>query len=276
MKSKEQIFKLTHFLCLPIATVLSIPQLEQRLQQFRNDPTTSKIPPGAYRPLQTLHIPIRPLSLPAADRIEAASHHLQNLDIDSLLRRKSDRTPGHTTGVRQMQQRGSAHTFSTDSRLPPLTITLSGIRSTHMAGRGSMLDGGSLHNRLHASYTDPTSRVGAFRDEIKRSFDVAGFQIPRYRRFRPSDTHLITILSTKHAWSRPKINVPDHAKPGKFRRAPPPMFETKEITEKFENFVLVENVRLEKLSLCELGLWKELEKPGTEAQLSEVCSVPLL
>ncbi len=78
-----------------------------------------------------------------------------------------------------------------------------------------------------------------------------------------------------HAESRPKFDVPDHTQPGKFRRALPPMFETKEITKKFENFVLAENVRLERLSLCELGLWRELEKRGTEAQLSEVCSVPL-
>lgn len=275
VKRTNQIFNLTHFLCLPIATPHSRPQLEQNLQQFRNDPTTSKIPSGAYRPLQTLHIPMRPLSLPTVDRVAAACHHLRSLDIDSLLRRESDPIPGNTKGGRQMQQGSSAHAFSSDSRSLPLTITLSGVRSIHLAGRGKLPDQGTLNYQLQASYTDCTSRLAAFRDEIQRSFDVAGFQISGFRRFRPSSQRLLTLLSTTHAWNRPKIAVPDHTQPGKVRQTPPPMFETKEITEKFENFVLAENIRLEKLSLCELGLHKRLEKFGAEAQLSEICSVPL-
>ena len=275
VKRKHEIFNMTHFLCLPIATPYSNPKLERRLQQFRNDPTTSKIPSGAYRPLQTLHLSIRPLSLPTADRVAAACHHLRSLDINSLLRRKSDPTPGNTNGVRQTQQGGSVHAFSADSGSPPLTITLSGIRSVRLVGRGKWPDRGTLNYHLHSSCTDSTSRLGAFWDEIQRSFDVAGFQIPGYRPFRPSDQDIITLVNTMHAESRRKIIVPDHTQPGKFQEVPPPMFETKEITEKFENFVFAEDIRLEKLSLCELGLQQRLEKFGAEAQLSEICSVPL-
>lgn len=85
--------------------MLSRAQLEQSLHQFRNDPSTSEILPGAYRPLQTLHMSIKTLSLKTGDRVDEACRHLQSLNIDGLLRRTPKENPGNTLGVRGGQQR---------------------------------------------------------------------------------------------------------------------------------------------------------------------------
>ena len=62
---------------------------------------------------------------------------------------------------------------------------------------------------------------------------------------------------------------------GRMKQTLPPMFETWGITQKFETFVLAEEIELERLSLCELGLTKDFLRFGEEARLREICSVPL-
>lgn len=210
VRDKHSVYGLTHVLCIPITTPQSRPQLQKTLHQFSKDPCTSRIPSGAYRPLQTLHIPIRTLSLQTQDRIEAACHHLRSLDIDGLLRRTSETTPGTTNNVREMHQElASVHQgnlalpSSTRSKSPSLTITLSGVCSKPLlAQEGLYPDRGSLNWRLKTSCADSTSRLRPFLDEIRRCFDVSGFQIPGARPRNPE--YLVILLSTMHAWSRSK------------------------------------------------------------------------
>lgn len=278
-RSKHQNFGLTHFLCFPITTQHSRPQLEKSLHHFRTDPSTSKIPPGAFRPLETLHISIRPLSLPTADRVQAACHHLRSLDVDGLLQRISTRASGNTQAVHEVQkglpsihQASSAQALSTESRLPPLAVSLSGVRIIPLRRTQTYPDRGTMNHSLHTLYSDSTSRLRPYIDEIRQSFDVTGFQIAGLRQ-HSSDR--IVIVDTMHASNRPKTFTRDPNQPSKFRRALPSLFETENITRKFESFVFAENMRLEKLSLCRLGVLKEIEKLGAEAQLQEVCSVSL-
>lgn len=276
VKSKEQVHRLTHFLCIPIMTTHSKPQLEQSLHQFRNDPSTSEISSDAYRPLQTLHIPIKALSLPTGGRERAACHLLRGIDIDGLLRRTTKGPPKAKRRVRKVQQeplsinpwsrRSRTPTSSTKPRPPSLAITLSGVHSK------STPEWGTLNRVLHTLCTDSTSRLGPFLDEIRQSFDDAGFDIARLTQTKSEH---VTLLKNVHAFKGPRQIIPDHAQAGKFRRAPARLFETKDITQKFENFVFAENIKLERLSLCRLGLGKKLARFGKETQLSEVCSVPL-
>lgn len=276
----KETYELSHFLCMPIATAESRPQLEKSLHQFRTDPSTSKVPSGAHRPLQTLHLPIRALSLHTPGQIEAACRHLRSLDIDSLLRHTSRTTPETTDDVRGTpQERAAVHhqssslPFSKNSRSPSLTVTLSGVFGEHLRARGPFPDRGSLNYRLYTKYADYTSRIVPFVNEIKCSFDAAGFHIPTYR--DQSYKSLVILLSTKHAWSRSKKLVEHHELPHRLRQTEPPLFETKEIIEKFENFVFAKDLKLEKLCLCEMGLVQMIKKIDTEAQLREVCSVDL-
>lgn len=271
VKEKSQVHKLTHFLCMPIATTLSRAQLEQTLHQFRNDPSTSEIPPGAYRPLQTLHLRVKTLSLKTGDRVDAACQHLRSLNPDGLLQRALKESLRCTRGVRGEQQitpsidQGSSkNDVLADSKSPSLTITLSGVRCTPLRGQGT------LNRRLQASCIDSTSRLMPFLDEIRKSFDGAGFRIASDRQ---TYNELVVLLSTMS--NRPNTIIRDAKQPDKFRQVYPPLFETQNIIEKFEDFVFAENIKLEKLSLCELGLHTALEKFGAETHLPEVCSVPL-
>lgn len=148
-----------------------------------------------------------------------------------------------------------------------MTITLSGLRGRPTASRGT------LDWRLQVCYTDCTFHLGPLLNEIRQSFDVAGFQVAGYRETGPD--HYVVLLSTMHALIRPREAIRDPRQPGKLREPGPPLFETKDIIQKFENFVFAEDIRLERLSLCELGLQRKIRRFGTEARLQEVCSVPL-
>ena len=199
--------------------------------------------------------------------------------MNSLLRCTSESASKRSCHERTVQQRPppvsprcDPRDSVTNPRSPSLTITLSGIRSKHLPRRRSLPDRGTLNSRLHFSYADPASRLEIFSHDIRGSFDAAGFRIPGYREYIEPEC---VFLSTAHASSRPKTTVRSHKDASKLQRAGPPLFETREITRKFENFVFAENIRLERLTLCALGLMKAIEKCGAEAQLSEVCSVPL-
>ena len=161
-------------------------------------------------------------------------------------------------------QGSSTHDLLAESKSPQLTITLSGVRCTSLQGQGT------LNGRLLASCTDPTSRLRPFLNEIRRSFDVADF---RTASLKKAYDELVVLIST--ASNAPKTIIRDTKHPDKFRRALQPLFETLDIIKNFEDFVFAENIRLEKLSLCELGLQTALEKFGAETRLPEVCSVPL-
>ena len=129
-----------------------------------------------------------------------------------------------------------------------------------------------MNRRLHALCTDSTSRLRPFLDEIRRSFDAAGFRIAPLRQTYEFEQRIV-LLSTMS--NRPNTIIRDTEQPDKFRRADSPLFETQDIIKKFEDFVFAENIKLEKLSLCELGLQTALEKFGAETRLQEVYSVPL-
>lgn len=268
---KTQDFTLTHFLCIPITTTHSRPQLEQALHQFKTDPSTSQIPSNAYRPLQTLHIPIRPLRLPG-DRVDAACQHLQSLNIADLLQRTPKGISSHASNEPEedeetppIHQGSVTHVDPTESRSPSLTITLSGVYSRPIP------DHGTLNWRLSTPYTDSTHRLVPLLNEIRLSFDAGGFSSG----MEPADYPESVILLSNMPNRPKKKSVPDLKKPGRLGRHGPPVFETKDIVQKFENFAFAENFRLEKLSLCKLGLHAEIERHGADAELQEVCSAPL-
>lgn len=85
---------LTHFLCLPLVTPSSKPQLEASIETFRNhvspnqpEQTTNvatRIHPKAIRPVGVLHCTLGVMSLDGPT-LQKAIDLLQNLDINSLL-----------------------------------------------------------------------------------------------------------------------------------------------------------------------------------------------
>lgn len=68
--------------------------------------------------------------------------------------------------------------------------------------------------------------------------------------------------------------VPSPSQPGKVETYSP-CIDPRELIRIFKHFVWAENVRLERLSICPLGVANQIRKEGPDAQLSESCSVPL-
>lgn len=53
--SRQQMYNLTHFLCIPLVTASSRPLLQSSLGLLRDNLAFASIPPGAFVPIGTLH-----------------------------------------------------------------------------------------------------------------------------------------------------------------------------------------------------------------------------
>ncbi|KAJ5054158.1 uncharacterized protein L3040_000440 [Drepanopeziza brunnea f. sp. 'multigermtubi'] len=90
MPPKPPSARLTHFLCIPLVTAASKPQLQSALSAFTskasspNDPL-ARIPEKAIRPLGTLHLTLGVMSLLTPERIEAALAVLRTLNLQEIL-----------------------------------------------------------------------------------------------------------------------------------------------------------------------------------------------
>lgn len=97
----------THFLCLPLLTSSSTPQLASALHYFKSTlpgfpPTPDAsatvearrieplIPDGALRPLGTLHLTLGVMSLPSGEKLTDALKLLQSLDLLAFLRQAEE------------------------------------------------------------------------------------------------------------------------------------------------------------------------------------------
>jgi activating signal cointegrator complex subunit 1 len=78
--------QLTHFLCLPLVTEPSRPQLQTGLEKLKHDLSTQDLVPiKAVRPVGTLHLTLGVMSLDSST-LEAAKLLLQDLNLHNLLR----------------------------------------------------------------------------------------------------------------------------------------------------------------------------------------------
>lgn len=96
---------LTHFLCLPLLTTTSIPQLQESLSRFKlavtrpnkvetrpgedveasGSTTDVVIPEKAFRPLGVLHLTLGVMSLRNEEKMNDAKDFLERLDLSQLL-----------------------------------------------------------------------------------------------------------------------------------------------------------------------------------------------
>merc|ERR1712137_1276523 len=78
--------QLTHFLCLPLVTDTSKPQLQKGLERFKEDlANDGPVPTKAVRPVGTLHLTLGVMSLSPL-KLEEVKQNLQDLDLHILLR----------------------------------------------------------------------------------------------------------------------------------------------------------------------------------------------
>lgn len=305
---------LTHFLCVPLVTEASRPQLEQSLHSFREQHTlqssTSDVTPAlreinheqinheqqaeeesvpyihpkALRPVGALHCTLGVMSL-SVERLAEAKSFLESLDILSLLRDVSNRQQKTTTP--------SESTFMESADVPPITIELKGLESMHPPQKTSI---------LYSTPSDPSERLYAFCLAVQKLFKEKGFLIDDQRELKLHATIVNTIYAkgkkrpparasaqasaltpTSHdagnATAGPDASeAPDSRSQGHGPHANAPLrMDARSLLEQYKDQVWARGVTLEKLAICEMGAKKVTDEKGKiiNEQYTEVASVAL-
>jgi activating signal cointegrator complex subunit 1 len=175
---------LTHFLCLPLVTDTSRPQIQQGLDKFKQDLVNdSPIPTKAVRPVGTLHLTLGVMSLSAME-LEKAKQYLENLDVHTLLR---DIT--HRRVAEKAAEDGEIGENLVAAAMPDtnaLTIDLEALVPMQTPQNTSI---------LYAEPRDPSRRLSLFASTLREQFIDQGFLVPDTR---PLKLHA-TIMNTIYA-----------------------------------------------------------------------------
>lgn len=123
---------LTHFLCIPLVTSDSKPQLNRSLARFREmvtgDDVSPSIDPKTIRPPGTLHFTLGVMSL-NDQQLNEATNLLRSLDTKSILEQIAAGKIGAAEST-------STNTTSSGNAL---TISLKGLKSMHAPQQTSVL-----------------------------------------------------------------------------------------------------------------------------------------
>ena len=193
---------LTHFLCLPLVNLISIPQLEASIAAFKKGnpsvpvadllqsqnqsqshghgkpPTDASCPPipeGAIRPLGTLHLTLGVMSLSSKNRLDEATSFLRSLDLAKLmheaeqvaLQKKKTNPPKPANDVVKSSKQ--------------LSISLESLHALPRAKSATI---------LHASPVDSTGRLYPFCLMLRDKFLEAGFLVGESKKSTNTDKEL--------------------------------------------------------------------------------------
>ncbi|EXF78048.1 hypothetical protein CFIO01_13638 [Colletotrichum fioriniae PJ7] len=234
----------THFLCIPLVTPASRPQLSKSLASFKADVTNQDsfaIPTDAVRPLGTLHLTLGIMSLTKDEGISKATEVLKNLKPRDIL---AGITPLSSETPLAGKAQSSASAPGTDS---PLQITLRGL---HCMKSGPRAD----PSKASVLYAPPAHGEGVFQtfcERIRATFEEAGVMEKDARGLLLHAT-IVNTIYVKGGWSKkgPKLTI-----------------DARDILDRYDDYVWMEDVPLEKIAICRMGA-KKIE--GTDDEAYEV------
>lgn len=216
----------THFLCIPLVTSTSRPQLQKSLQAFRSDirdchtpESPCGIPENAIRPLGTLHLTLGVMNLLTDERIDGALALLHSLDIPSLI---------SVTSV-GLESAGKLKEKSTskDADIKPLKVTLRGLES---------MDPPSNTPILYSPPDNVDRRLYHFCSKLKDAF--SDFLVPQW----PLILHA-TIVNIKGGEKK---------------------IDAWKVLERYCEFVWMADMRIEKVAICLRGARSIRDADGVE------------
>jgi activating signal cointegrator complex subunit 1 len=282
---------LTHFLCLPLVTDSSRPQLERGLNKLKGDlESNSLVPTKAVRPLGTLHLTLGVMSLDET-RLEDAKRYLQDLDLHILLRDISIQTIAEKAAEDGTiaENLNAAAMPDTDG----LTITLAALVPMQSPQKTSI---------LYASPQDSTQRLLPFASALKTHFTEQGFMLDDGRALRLHATIINTIYAkpggrrgrsakVSNTLHRTKDKVSPHqldsrqsgngnaqasdanredTQPETGQGHGPDAnswmrFDASELIAKYKDFVWAQDVRIESVQICRMGA-KKVWSGGEEGE----------
>ena len=283
---------LTHFLCLPLLTTTSTPQLQESLSRLKESVTRSErseipasedaeanasttnftIPENAFRPLGVLHLTLGVMSLRSEEKMAAAKNFLESLDLSELLaesgRPLANSSPGKDMLNENNPPQSQPDPPSPDSgaQAPTVletfkrTVTPPALSSSRTSTAPLVVSLQGLQafpkprnaTVLHCPPHDPTSRLHPFCLRLKQRFVDAGFIEPENR---PLVLHA-TIVNTVYA-KRDRRNEK--------RRMGSVTFDATEIMRTYnENcgveagtamgeFVWANDILIDRVRICEMG-----------------------
>jgi activating signal cointegrator complex subunit 1 len=283
---------LTHFLCLPLGTPSSKPQLEASIETFRKNVSPNQQPelqteqtpnlathihPKAIRPVEVLHLTLGVMSLDE-EKLQKAIDLLANLNINHLL---SNADAAAASQIPDQSPMNSTSTSTTESVKPapppgqPITIDLKGLASMHTPNNTSI---------LYVPPSDPTQRLYPFCLALQKIFQTEGFLLPDNRDLKLHATIVNTIYAKGRKKrpapppkeeTRPYATSPSHppydpsGEPSKaedreekngYRSQPhlphsnfPLKFDASALLEEYKDFVWAEDVVLDRIAICEMG-----------------------
>ena len=258
---------LTHFLCIPLVTSASRLQLEKALRSFTDGAAcdslgpnegTTKIPNKAVRPIGTIHLTLGVMSLDT-EKLEAARSFLRNLAISTLIPQNvnfnHDKRASETPlakdecydggSEKQKAQQGLA----SDPDLHSIMVSMTGIQSMHEPKSTTI---------LYAVPTDSSARLSPFCESLREAFIDADFLVPDSRPLKLHATLVNTIYVNGRSQRR------QGGRHGKDKKAGLKIDAT-ELIEELKHFVWMENVRLDRVSICEMGA-KKAKRNGEEVE----------
>jgi activating signal cointegrator complex subunit 1 len=271
---------LTHFLCLPLVTVSSKPQLDKTIEIFRNhvspdqqqseqtaSSTASRIHPKAIRPVGALHCTLGVMSLANNVQLEKAIDVLERLDVKNLFSDAAaaavassgtleSSTTTKVTGTPTVESKNPASPLVA---LAPITIDLKGLASMHDPQNTSI---------LYIDPSDATHRLYPFCLALQKIFREEGVLLPDDRDLKLHATIVNTIYA-KGKNNRSQGHGPHANAPLKF--------DARALLEEYEDFVWAEGVVLDRIAICEMGAKKRVDGEGNVVgeEYTEVASVDL-
>lgn len=291
---------LTHFLCLPLVTTTSKPQLEASITSFRNavcpdqphatqtDDNAIRLHPKAVRPVGALHCTLGVMSLDD-ERLNKAIELLQSLDIGQLLLSAigPESTPlGPIIDPQEAPNRCQPSSDDGDAGQPPAHTSTSSMLqrpisppvtrgSSQVTSRGSVkidLRGlVSMHAPEKTSIVyiephDPSGRLYPLCVALQDVFRRSDLLVPDDRRLKLHAT-IVNTIYTKGRRSQghgPQANAPLK-------------IDARALLEKYRDSVWAEDVVLDRIAICEMGAKKRIENGvAVSEEYTEVASVPLL
>jgi activating signal cointegrator complex subunit 1 len=211
----------THFLCIPLVTKLSRPQLASSLASFSADvtsPDSYGFPPESIRPLGTLHLTLGVMSFPRNEGLDKAVELLKTLAPRQMLQ-----------GARPVTTANLAAGSDASPAPGALTITLRGLHAMQPAARASVL------------YSTPADEDGTLLrlcEQIKAAFQAAGLMLDENRPLLLHATILNTLYvkAGRRGQRRERLTV-----------------DARGALERYDDFVFMRDVAPEKIAICRMG-----------------------
>jgi len=206
------------------------------------DPVTSNIPTEAFVWPDTQKLTLGELSLLSDSEILKAKSLLNSLDLDDMLDELR-------SGNERRQNSGTLHNLGDPYTVQPISVSIKGLDRPE-----SQQDS----TRLNAAIIDTESILSSFFQTIQRRFLEAGLmKLTPGMRLNRSHPLRMAVMDTGRIFTTTpseKSHLLKHMPKGKvlYMALRP---NVADLCTKYQDFVWASDVQLEKLSICEMGLY---------------------